>query len=211
MFTPLKGTKPFTALRGGKMGSSAHEITQLLRAWSKGDQEALDKLTPLVYEELHRAAHRYMAQERPGHILQTTALVNEVYLRLVDIREVIWQDRAHFLAVCARLMRRVLTDFARSRGYLKRGGDSPGVALDEALLVCREPPVDLVALDDSLNALAAVDPRKSQVVELRFFGGLSVEETAEVLKVSTETVKRDWKLARVWLLEEMAGERDDGR
>ena len=193
------------------MQPSAHEVTQLLRAWSEGDQEALDKLTPLVYEELHRAAHRYMAKERPGHLLQTTALVNEVYLRLVDVRKVTWQDRVHFLAVCARLMRRVLTDFARSRGYLKRGGDSPGVALDEALLVCREPPVDLVALDDSLNALAAVDPRKSQVVELRFFGGLSVEETAAVLKVSPETVKRDWKLARVWLLEEMAGESRDGR
>ena len=153
------------------MQSSAHEVTQLLRAWSEGDHEALDKLTPLVYEELHRAAHRYMAQERPGHTLQTTALVNEVYLRLVDIREVTWQDRAHFFAVCARLMRRVLTDFARSRRYLKRGGDSPHVALDQALLLCLEPPADLVALDDGLNALAAFDPRKSQVVELRFFGG----------------------------------------
>ena len=153
------------------MQSSAHEVTQLLRAWSEGDHEALDKLTPLVYEELHRAAHRYMAQERPGHTLQTTALVNEVYLRLVDIREVTWQDRAHFFAVCARLMRRVLTDFARSRGYLKRGGDSPHVALDQALLVSLEPPADLIALDDGLNALAAFDPRKSQVVELRFFGG----------------------------------------
>ena len=185
------------------MEPSAHEITQLLRAWSGGDQQALEKLIPLVYEELHRAAHRYMAQERPGHTLQTTALVNEVYLRLVDVRKVTWQDRAHFLAVCARLMRRVLTDFARSRGYLKRGGDSPRVTLDEALLVSREPPADLMALDDGLNALAAFDPRKSQVVELRFFGGLSVEEMAEVRKVSLETVKRDWKLARVWLLEEM--------
>ena len=152
-----------------------------------------------------------MTQERPGHTLQTTALVNEVYLRLVDIREVTWQDRAHFFAVCARLMRRVLTDFARSRGYLKRGGDSPRVALDEVLLVSREPPADLVALDDSLNALAAIDPRKSQVVELRFFGGLSVDETAEVLKVSPKTVDRDWKLARLWLLEEMNGKRGDGR
>ena len=162
-------------------------------------------------EELRRAAHRYMAQERPGHTLQTTALVNEVYLRLVDVRRVTWQDRAHFLAVCARLMRRVLTDFARSRGYLKRGGDSPLVDLDEALLVSREPPADLIALDDRLKALAAFDPRKSEVVELRFFGGLSVDETAEVLKVSPDTVKRDWKLARVWLLEEMTGERGDGR
>ena len=193
------------------MRPSAHEVTQLLRAWSGGDQEALEKLTPLVYEELHRAAHGYMVQERPGHTLQTTALINEVYLRLVDVREVSWQDRTHFLAVCARLMRRVLTDFARSRGYLKRGGDSPRVALDEALLVSREPPADLLALDDALNALAAFDPRKSEVVELRFFGGLSVEEMAAVLKVSTETVKRDWKLARVWLLEEMTNESRDGR
>jgi len=193
------------------MEPSSHEVTQLLRAWSEGDQEALEKLTPLVYEELRRAGHRCMTQERPGHTLQTTALVNEVYLRLVDIREVTWQDRAHFFAVCARLMRRVLTDFARSRGYLKRGGDSPRVALDEVLLVSREPPADLVALDDSLNALAAIDPRKSQVVELRFFGGLSVDETAEVLKVSPKTVDRDWKLARLWLLEEMNGKRGDGR
>lgn len=193
------------------MQPSAHEVTQLLRAWSGGDQEALEKLTPLVYEELHRVAHRYMARERPGHTLQTTALVNEAYLRLVDVRKVTWQDRAHFLAVCARLMRRVLTDFARSRGYIKRGGHSPHIALDEALLISREPPADLLALDDSLNALAAFDPRKSDVVELRFFGGLSVEETATVLKVSPETVKRDWKLAKLWLLEEMTGERGDGR
>ena len=193
------------------MRPSAHEVTQLLRAWSGGDQEALEKLTPLVYEELHRAAHGYMVQERPGHTLQTTALINEVYLRLVDVREVSWQDRTHFLAVCARLMRRVLTDFARSRGYLKRGGDSPRVALDEALLVSREPRADLVALDDSLNALAAIDLRKSRVVELRFFGGLSVEETAEVLKISSKTVDRDWRLARLWLLEEMNGKRRDGR
>ena len=193
------------------MRPSAHEVTQLLRAWSGGDQEALEKLTPLVYEELHRAAHGYMVQERPGHTLQTTALINEVYLRLVDVREVSWQDRTHFLAVCARLMRRVLTDFARSRGYLKRGGDSPRVALDEALLVSREPPADLLALDDALNTRAAFDPRKSEVVELRFFGGLSVEEMATVLKVYPETVKRDWKLARVWLLEEMTNESRDGR
>jgi RNA polymerase sigma factor (TIGR02999 family) len=191
--------------------SSAHEVTKLLRAWSGGDEAALDELTPLIYKELHRAAHRYMAQERRGHTLQTTALVNEVYLQLVDIRDVTWQDRAHFFAVCARLMRRVLTDFARSRSYLKRGGDSPRVALDEALLVSREPPADLVALDDGLNALAAFDPRKSQVVELRFFGGLSVDETAEVLKVSPKTVDRDWKIARLWLLEEMNGKRPDGR
>jgi RNA polymerase sigma factor (TIGR02999 family) len=193
------------------MEPSTHEITELLRARSGGDQEALEKLTPLVYAELRRAAHRYMARERPDDTLQTSALVNEIYVRLVDAQQVNWQDRAHFFGVCARLMRRVLTDFARSRGYLKRGGRSLHVALDESLVVSPEPRADLVALDEALNAFAAIDPRKSQVVELRFFGGLSVEETAEVLKVSPDTVKRDWKLARVWLLGEMAGERSDGR
>jgi len=192
------------------MAPSVHEITELLRAWTEGEQEALEKLTPLVYAELHRTAHRYMARERPDHTLQTSALVNEVYLRLVDAREVTWQDRAHFFGVSARLMRRVLTDFARSRGYLKRGGRSPHVALDESLVVSSEPRADLIALDDALNALAAIDARKSRVVELRFFGGLSVEETAEVLKVSPETVKRDWGLARVWLLREMSSERGNG-
>jgi RNA polymerase sigma factor (TIGR02999 family) len=192
------------------MQPSGHEITQLLRAWSGGDRGALERLAPLVYAELHRTAHRYMARESPDHTLQTSALVNEVYLRLVDAQEVNWQDRAHFFGVCARLMRRVLTDFARSRGYLKRGGGSPHIALDEALVVSPEPQADLVALDEALNALTAIDPRKSQVVELRFFGGLSVEETAEVLKVSPETVKRDWGLARVWLLREMSGERGHG-
>jgi RNA polymerase sigma factor (TIGR02999 family) len=192
------------------MEPTAHEVTQLLRAWGQGDEAALEKLTPLVYEDLRRTAHRYMTRQRAGHTLQTTALINEVYLRLVDARHISWQDRAHFLAVCARLMRRVLTDFARSRAYLKRGGDSPRLALDEALAVSYEAPADLVALDDGLNALTEFDPRKSQVVELRFFGGLSVDETAEVLKVSPETVKRDWKLAKVWLLKEMTAERGDG-
>ena len=193
------------------MDPSTFEITGLLRAWSGGDQKALDKLAPLVYAELHRTAHRYMARERPGHTLQTTALVNEVYLRLVDTRGVNWQDRAHFFGICARLMRRVLTDFARSKGYLKRGGRSPHVALDEALVVSPKPRADLVALDDALNELSKHDPRKSQVVELRFFGGLTAEETAEVLKVSGETVKRDWELAKVWLLREMRSKRDNGR
>ncbi len=193
------------------MESPTHEVTALLQAWSGGDQQALEKLTPLVYAELRRRAHRYMARERPDHTLQTTALINEVYLRLVNVREVSWQDRAHFLAVCARLMRRVLTDFARSRGCQKRGGGSPRLDLDEALLVSAEPSEDLAALDDCLKALEAFDSRKSQVVELRFFGGLSVEETAEALKISPETVKRDWKLARAWLLEQMTGERNHGR
>ena len=192
------------------MEPSSHEITQLLRAWSGGEQEALAKLTPIVYAELHRLAHRYMVRERPDHTLQATALVNEVYLRLVDAREVTWQDRTHFFGVCARLMRRVLTDFARSRGYLKRGGGSPHVDLDEALVVSPEPRADLVALDEALNALSRIDPRKGQVVELRFFGGLSAEETAEVLKVSPGTVKRDWGLARVWLLRKMSGGQGDG-
>jgi RNA polymerase sigma factor (TIGR02999 family) len=183
------------------------QITQLLRAWSGGDARALEQLTPLVYVQLHRTAKRYMAGERPAHTLQTTALINEVYLRLVDAPEISWHDRAHFFAVCARLMRRILTDFGRSRRRVKRGGEACPLPLDEALLVTHEPSADLVALDDALNALGEVDQRKSQVVELRFFGGLSVEETAEVLRVSEETVKRDWRLAKLWLLREMSGEK----
>lgn len=189
---------------------SGHEITELLRAWSRGDESALEKLTPLVYNRLHAAAHAYMARETPGHTLQTTALINEVYVRLVNIREVNWQDRAHFFAVCARMMRRILTDFARSRRYVKRGGESPHVSLDEALSVSRELPRDLVDLDKGLNALARIDPRASQVVELRFFGGLTVEEAAEVLKISPETITRDWRMAKAWLLRELSGEQQDG-
>jgi len=187
--------------------SSTHEVTLLLKAWSVGDEGALKKLTPLVYRQLHEIAQRYMAGERSGHTLQTTALVNEAYLRLVDCGKVNWQDRAHFFAVSAQLMRRILIDFARSRGYLKRGGDVPHVSLEEAPSVCNEPDVNLVALDDALKALSAVDERKSKVVELRFFGGLSVEETAEVLRVSSDTVLRDWRLAKIWLLRELSGER----
>jgi RNA polymerase sigma factor (TIGR02999 family) len=190
--------------------SSTHEVTQLLKAWTTGDEQALEKLTPLVYQQLHRAAQRYMAGERSGHVLQTTALVNEVYLRLVDCNQIDWQDRAHFFAVSAQLMRRILVDFARSRGYQKRGGGAPHVSLDEAPSVCNEPDANLVAMDDALKALAAVDARKSKVVELRFFGGLSVEETAEVLKVSAETVVRDWRLAKVWLLRELGQEHRRG-
>jgi RNA polymerase sigma factor (TIGR02999 family) len=188
---------------------TAHEVTQLLRAWSGGDEQALEKLTPLVYEELHRRARHYMARERPGLTIQTTALVHEVYLRLVDFQGVTWQDRAHFLAVCARMMRRILTDFARSRHFQKRGGRAQQISFDEHMVVVSgEPSADLVALDDALNGLAGVDQRKSQVVELRFFGGLSVQETAEVLKVSEETVKRDWRLAKMWLLQEMSGRQE---
>ena len=181
-----------------------HEITALLRAWTAGDEQALEKLTPLVYSELRRRAHRYMVREPAGHILQTTALINEVYLRVVDLRELTWQDRAHFLAVCARLMRQILTDLARARLYQKRGGGAIHVSLQEASLASEEPQVDLLVLDEAVKVLARIDPRKGQVVELRFFGGLSVEETAEVLKVSPETVQRDWKFAKACLHEELS-------
>ena len=186
--------------------SSSHEVTQLLKAWTAGDQNALEKLTPLVYEQLHRVARRYMAGQRPGHTLQTTALVNEAYVRLVDCSRVNWQDRAHFLAVSAQLMRRILIDFARSRSYQKRGGDVAHLSLEDAPPLSHEPDANVVALDDALKVLAEIDRRKSEVVELKFFGGLSVKEIAEVLKVSTETVVRDWRLARAWLLRELSGE-----
>lgn len=183
---------------------STHEVTQLLKAWTSGDEQALEKLTPLVYEQLHRVAQRYMAGQRSGHILQATALVNEVYLQLIDCGRMNWQDRAHFFAMSAHLMRRILIDFARSRGSQKRGGGALQISLDEAPSVGSEPDPNLVALDDALKALAAVDERESRVVELRFFGGLSIKETAEVLKVSAETVQRDWRLAKMWLLREMS-------
>ena len=169
------------------------DITQLLLAWREGEAAALEKLVPVIYKELHRMAHRYMRGERPDHTLQTTALVNEAYLRLVDSSKVHWQNRAHFFAISAQAMRRVLVDMARSRRFLKRGGDVEKVSLDEALAVSQVPGADLVALDEALKTLAEMDPRKSQVVELRFFGGLSTEESAEVLNVSTDTVLRDWK------------------
>jgi RNA polymerase sigma factor (TIGR02999 family) len=180
------------------------EVTQLLLAWNEGDESALEKLVPLVYNELRRLARRYMRRERPDHTLQTTALINEVYLQLVDVRNVHWQNRAHFFALCARLMRRILVDFARSRRYAKRGGGAQPVSLNESLVVSPQLPTDLVAVDDVLKALTEIDARKAQVVELRFFGGLTVEETAAVLKVSPETVKRDWKLAKAWLLRELS-------
>ena len=189
---------------------SVHEVTQLLRAWSAGDQDALDKLTPLVYRELHRAAKRYMARQQSDHTLQTTALVNEVYLRLVAFKEISWTDRAHFFAVCAQLMRRILTDWARRQQYVKRGKGARHVSLDEALVISPARSPDLVALDEALEALSKVNRRESQVVELRFYGGLSVEETAGVLKVSPETVMRDWKLAKLWLLREMSGGKQVG-
>jgi RNA polymerase sigma factor (TIGR02999 family) len=206
MFANSGPNNPGRAMRG----SSTHEVTQLLRAWSEGDESALEKLMPVVYTELRRAARRYMAHQPPDHTLQATALVNEVYLRLVNFSEVSWQDRAHFFAFCSKLMRQILVDFARSRLRLKRGGEAAHVSLDQALLVSPDVPADLLALDGALTRLGTVDARKSQVVEMRFFGGLSVEETAEVLKVSQETVLRDWKLAKVWLLRELSGEKRDG-
>jgi RNA polymerase sigma factor (TIGR02999 family) len=179
------------------------QVTGLLLAWGKGDEAAFDQLVPLVHDELHRIALRCMAGERAGHSLQATALVNEAYMRLVDAQRVRWQDRAHFLSMAARMMRRVLVDIARAKGYQKRGGGAVRVTFDELAIAPAEPGHDLVALDDALQALVRVDARKSQVIELRFFGGLSVEETAEALGVSVDTVMRDWKLGRAWLLREL--------
>ncbi|MFZ0964511.1 MAG: sigma-70 family RNA polymerase sigma factor [Terriglobia bacterium] len=192
------------------MEPSAHEITRLLQAWSEGEQSALDRLIPLVYQELHRLAHHYMTRERSGHTLQTTALLNEAYLRLVDSAKPSWQSRTHFFAVSAQVMRRILVDWARSRQAVKRGGHEHPLEWEEALVVAESPGADLVSLDDALKALAALDPRKSAVVELRFFGGLSVEEVAEVLKISPETVMRDWKFSKSWLRRELSKEKPVG-
>ena len=185
--------------------ASSRQVTELLMSWGNGDESALAQLMLLVHDELHRLASCQMRHEREGHVLQTTALVNEAYVRLVDLNRVRWQDRAHFFAMASRLMRRILVDYARSRNYLKRGGGEECESLDEAADVSEERGTDLVALDDALNALAAFDRRKSQVVEMRFFGGLSVAETAEALQVSVETVMRDWRIAKVWLLRELEG------
>ena len=184
-------------------GRSPNEVTQLLQAWSRGDNTALDRLMPLVYEELRRLAHHYMTRENAGHILQTTSLVNEAYLRLIDANTVNWQDRAHFFAISAKLMRRILVQFARSRNSQKRGGRLSHVSLDEAALVSSEQDADLIELDEALTSLASIDQRKARVVELRFFGGLSLEETGEALGVSPDTVWRDWDLAKAWLYREM--------
>ena len=181
------------------MARSPQQVTELLVAWDGGDQAALDELMPLVYEELRRLAHQYMSHERPDHTLHTSALVNEAYLRLVNQKNVRWQDRAHFFGIAARLMRQVLVDYARKRRYAKRGGNARRVPLDEALAVSEERAADVMALDDALKSLAEIDPRQSQIVELRFFGGLSIEETATILKVSPGTVMRDWTLAKAWL------------
>ena len=178
-------------------------MTELLLAWGNGDEAAFDRLVPVVHSELRRIARRHMGHERVGHTLQPTALVNEAYLRLVDIGKVQWQDRAHFFALSSRLMRRVLVDGARSRGYQKRGGGAHKVTLVEGRIGAAQPAADVVALDEALEALAAIDPRKSQVVEMRYFGGLSIEETAEALSVSVRTVKRDWTMAKLWLVLEL--------
>ncbi|MBV8476314.1 MAG: sigma-70 family RNA polymerase sigma factor [Acidobacteria bacterium] len=191
----------------GASQGSKHDVTRLLLAWGAGDESALQQMMPLVYSELHRLAHRYMSREQSGQTLQTTALVHEVYLRLIDVKQVDWQDRSHFYAICARLMRRILVDFARSRSSQKRGSGVSQVQLDEGATVSAVISSELLAVDDALQRLAALDLRKSQVIELRFFGGLTVEETASALKVSPETVMRDWRLARSWLLRELSPER----
>ena len=184
------------------------EISRLLRAWGGGDRAALDQLTPLVYAELHEIAHRYMRRQPSGQTLQTSALVNEAYLRLADVEGVRWEDRTHFFAVSAQIMRRILVDHARSRGYGKRGGNAVRVPLDDVLLGAQARGIEILALDEALESLSKVDARKGRVVELRYFGGLSVEETAEVMEISPETVKRDWKMAKAWLFAALTGEQD---
>jgi RNA polymerase sigma-70 factor (ECF subfamily) len=192
----------------GSSDPSSHHVTELLLAWGAGNESALNELVPIVHDELHRIALACMAGEKAGHSLQATALVNEAYLRLVEARGMNWQNRAHFLAMSARVMRRILVDFARSKQYQKRGGGAVRVTLVDDVGLSDEPGRDLVALDDALDALAKVDERKSRVIEMRFFGGLSVKETAEALHVSPETVMRDWKLAKAWLLRQLRSSRD---
>jgi RNA polymerase sigma-70 factor, ECF subfamily len=187
------------------MTTPANEgVTQLLLAWSDGDQTALERLIPLVYEELRQRAHQHIRRERPGHSLQTAGLVNEVYLRLVDLNQLRWQNRAHFFAIAARLMRQILVDYARARRTAKRGGWAPQVSLDEAAIISKLRSAEFIALDDALKSLATIDPRKSQIVELRYFGGLSVKEAAEILKISSRQVAREWNLARAWLHRELS-------
>ncbi|MGH9935201.1 MAG: sigma-70 family RNA polymerase sigma factor [Blastocatellia bacterium] len=190
---------------------SEKEVTRLLVAWSDGDQAALEQLAPLVYSELRRLARRHLGRERQGHTLQTTALVHEAYIRLIDQQEVRWQNRAHFFAIAAQMMRRILVDYARARNYAKRGGGAQMVSLDEAMEVSDERAADVIALDDALAALAGLDQRKSRIIELRFFGGLSIEETAEVLGLSPGTVMREWTFAKAWLRREIdKGGPDEG-
>ena len=186
------------------MTAPPNDITQLLVDWGKGNKKALDGVMPLVYDELHRIASRYLRRERVGHTLQTTALINEAYLRIVDQNRVNWQSRAHFFGVAAQMMRRILVDHARSHLYAKRGGGAQKLTLDEAIATPQERDLDLVALDDALTTLAQVDPQQSRIIELRFFGGLTIEETAEVLGISPATVKRDWNMAKAWLFGEIS-------
>jgi RNA polymerase sigma factor (TIGR02999 family) len=202
---PQRSGSPQHTVRKTALTTSSEEITQLLVEWADGDRVALDKLMPLVYGELRQIAKRYIRRQSPGHTLQTTALIHEAFLKLVNQSEKQWQNRAHFFGVAAQAMRTILVDYARSRQYAKRGGDMPKVALDEAATVSEERAAELVALDDALQLLAQIDQRKSRVVEMRYFGGLSVEETAEVLKVSANTVMRDWRLAKTWLRRELSG------
>jgi RNA polymerase sigma factor (TIGR02999 family) len=205
LHTPARVNERFQSV----MESSAkNEVTRLLQAWSGGDESALEKLTPLIYAELRRLARHYMNRERPGHTLQPTALVNEVYLRLVDSPGIEWQSRSHFFGICARLMRRILIDSARSRNFQKRAGNAVHISLEEATVTGSEPAEDLIALDSALSEFATVDERASRVVELRFFGGLSVNEAANFLGVSQETVFRDWRVAKTWLLRRLS---EDGR
>ena len=186
-----------------QMSSSEEEVTALLRRWRDGDEAALNKLTPLVYDELHRLAHKYIRRERPGHTLQTTALVNEAYVRLVDQNNVDWQNRAHFFGVAAQVMRHILVDYARQQTAVKRGGGVERFNLDEGLIVSKESAAELVALDEALKALSNLYPRRSKVVELRYFGGLNNKEASEILNVSETTIERDWRFARAWLFREM--------
>ena len=185
------------------MKPASHEITQLLKDWGTGDQTALDKLMPLVYEQLHKLAHQHMRREKPGHMLQTSALINEAYLRLVDQPQIVWENRSHFFGIAARVMRRILVDEARKRNSSKRGGGAIQVSLSQAMSASQEQAANVIALDDALKNLEAIDSRQSEIVELRFFGGLSIEETADVLKISPGTVMRDWTFARAWLRSQM--------
>lgn len=184
--------------------TSTHEVTQLLIEWSNGDKAALDKLIPLIHEELRRLAHHYMSRERPGHTLQTTALVDEAYVRLVNRKDVHWQNRAHFFAIAAQLMRSILVDHARSHAYAKRGGGARKISLDETMIVSQQRAAEVVALDEALKELANFDPQQSRIVELRFFGGLTIEETAEVVDLSPATIKREWSTAKAWLYRALA-------
>jgi RNA polymerase sigma factor (TIGR02999 family) len=205
LFSPANQSH-FLPAEGSVVGDPlSHNITHLLKEWSDGDDRALERLTPLVYEELRQQAARYLRRERPGHTLQTTALINEAYLRLIDAKDIHWQSRAHFFAIAANLMRRILVDHARRRDADKRGGANLRLTLDESMAVANEVDVDLLAIDQALDRLATIDPQQARVVELRFFSGLSVEETAAALGVSPKTVKRDWSVARAWLHREIAG------